>query len=172
MISRRKFVTAFFAVGASQLEMSPAAAQAYPDKPIKLIVPFPPGGPTDYVARLVAQLVSANLGPSLGQMVIDNRAGAGGTIAAKAVASAEPDGYTLLYGSSATLGIAPALYRNADYDPVKSFAPIALVSQVPFVFGVAATVPASTLAELVAYAKANPGKLNFGATIGTPPHLV
>jgi tripartite-type tricarboxylate transporter receptor subunit TctC len=166
MISRRMFLSGVVAAGLPAI--CPAAAQSYPDKPIKLIVPFPPGGPTDYVARLAAQLVSA----SLGQMVIDNRAGAGGTIAAKAVASADPDGYTLLYGSSATLGIAPALYKNADYDPVKSFAPIALVSQVPFVLGVAATVPASTLAELVAYAKANPGKLNFGATIGTPPHLV
>src|SRR3954453_14778780 len=92
-------------------------AKSYPDRPIKLIVPFPPGGPTDYVARLVAQHVSA----SLGQVVIDNRAGAGGTIAAKAVAGTDPDGYTLLYGSSATLGIAPALYKSVDYDPIRSF---------------------------------------------------
>jgi tripartite-type tricarboxylate transporter receptor subunit TctC len=147
---------------------SPVSAQTYPDKPIKLVVPFPPGGPTDYVARLVAQHLSVNLG----QVVIDNRPGAGGTIASKSVAGADPDGYTLLYGSSATLGIAPALYRNVDYDPVKSFAPIALVSRVPFVLGIAATLPPTTLAEFIAYAKANPGKLNFGATIGTPPHLV
>jgi tripartite-type tricarboxylate transporter receptor subunit TctC len=120
------------------------------------------------VARLVAQHVSANLG----QVVLDNRPGAGGTIASKAVANAEPDGYTLLYGSSATLGIAPALYKNVEYDPIKSFAPVALVSRVPFVLGVAAAVPANTLSEFIAYAKANPGKLNFGATIGTPPHLV
>jgi tripartite-type tricarboxylate transporter receptor subunit TctC len=93
------------AVTALPLAAGPASAQTYPDRPIKLIVPFPPGGPTDYVARLVAQHVSV----SLGQVAIDNRAGAGGTIAAKAVAVAEPDGYTLLYGSSATLGIAPAL---------------------------------------------------------------
>jgi len=112
--------------------------------------------------------VSANLG----QVVLDNRPGAGGTIASKAVANAEPDGYTLLYGSSATLGIAPALYKNVEYDPIKSFAPVALVSRVPFVLGVAAGVPANTLGEFIAYAKANPGKLNFGATIGTPPHLV
>jgi tripartite-type tricarboxylate transporter receptor subunit TctC len=77
-----------------------------------------------------------------------------------------------LYGSSATLGIAPALYKNVDYDPVKSFAPIALVSRVPFVLGIAATLPPTTLAEFIGYAKANPGKLNFGASIGTPPHLV
>jgi tripartite-type tricarboxylate transporter receptor subunit TctC len=146
----------------------PVSAQTYPDKPIKLVVPFPPGGPTDYVARLVAQHLSVNLG----QVVIDNRPGAGGTIASKSVAGSDPDGYTLLYGSSATLGIAPALYRNVDYDPVKSFAPIALVSRVPFVLGIAATLPPTTLAEFIAYAKANPGKLNFGASIGTPPHLV
>ena len=139
-------------------------AQSYPDRPIRLIVPFPPGGPTDYVARLVAQHVSANLG----QIVLDNRPGAGGTIASKAVANADPDGYTLLYGSSATLGIAPVLYKNVEYDPIKSFAPVALVSRVPFVLGVAAAVPANTLSEFIAYAKANPGKLNFGATIGTP----
>jgi tripartite-type tricarboxylate transporter receptor subunit TctC len=105
-------------------------------------------------------------------VVLENRPGAGGTIASKAVANAEPDGYTLLYGSSATLGIAPALYKNVEYDPIKSFAPVALVSRVPFVLGVAAAVPANTLSEFIAYAKANPGKLNFGATIGTPPHLV
>ena len=143
-------------------------AQSYPDRRIRLIVPFPPGGPTDYVARLVAQHVSANFG----QVVLDNRPGAGGTIASKAVANADPDGYTLLYGSSATLGIAPALYKNVEYDAIKSFAPVALVSRVPFVLGVAAAVPANTLSEFIAYAKANPGKLNFGATIGTPPHLV
>ena len=168
MTTRRTFLSALMALGLALAATLPAAAQSYPDRPIKLIVPFPPGGPTDYVARLVAQHVSA----SLGQVVIDNRAGAGGTIAAKAVAGADPDGYTLLYGSSATLGIAPALYKSVDYDPIRSFAPIALVSRVPFVLGIAATVPASTLAEFIAYAKANPGRLNFGAAIGTPPHLV
>jgi tripartite-type tricarboxylate transporter receptor subunit TctC len=146
----------------------PAAAQTYPDRPIKLIVPFPPGGPTDYMARLVTQYLSAHLG----QMMLDNRPGAGGTIATKAVANADPDGYTLLYGSSATLGIAPALYKNVEYDPINSFAPIAMVSRVPFVLGIAASVPANTLSEFIAYAKAHPGKLNFGAAMGTPPHLI
>jgi tripartite-type tricarboxylate transporter receptor subunit TctC len=155
-------------IGLGLTVAGPANGQTYPDRPIKLIVPFPPGGPTDYVARLVTQHVSA----SLGQVVVDNRPGAGGTIAVKAAADAEPDGYTLLYGSSATLGIAPALYRNVDYDPIKSFAPIALVSRVPFLLGVPAATPASTLREFIAYAKANPGKLNFGAGVGTPPHLI
>ena len=166
MIRKRLLSAAVIALGLHAI--GSANAQSYPDRPIRLIVPFPPGGPTDYVARLVAQHVSANLG----QVVLENRPGAGGTIASKAVANAEPDGYTLLYGSSATLGIAPALYKNVEYDPIKSFAPVALVSRVPFVLGVAAAVPANTLSEFIAYAKANPGKLNFGATIGTPPHLV
>ena len=168
MTTRRILLSAIIATGLALAATGAATAQTYPDRPIKLIVPFPPGGPTDYVARLVAQHASA----SLGQIVIDNRAGAGGTIAAKAVAGADPDGYTLLYGSSATLGIAPALYKGVDYDPIRSFAPIALVSRVPFVLGIAAALPAGTLAEFIAYAKANPGRLNFGAGIGTPPHLV
>jgi tripartite-type tricarboxylate transporter receptor subunit TctC len=166
VISARALLSAIAAIGVAVAD--PASAQTYPDRPIKLIVPFPPGGPTDYVARLVAQYLSANFG----QVVIDNRPGAGGTLATKAVANADPDGYTLLYGSSATLAIAPALYKNVEYDPIKSFAPIALVSRVPFVLGIAAPVPATTLDEFIAYAKANPGKLNFGASIGTPPHLV
>jgi tripartite-type tricarboxylate transporter receptor subunit TctC len=145
-----------------------AAAQTYPDRPIRMIVPFPPGGPTDFMARLVGQ----HLAMSVGQIVLDNRPGAGGTIAAKMVATADPDGYTLLYGSSATLGIAPALYKNVEYDPVKSFAPVALVSMVPFILAVAPSLPVHTLGEFIAYAKANPGKLNFGAGLGTPPHLV
>ena len=164
MIRKRLLPAAVIALGLATPHRVRRMRNRIPDRPIRLIVPFPPGGPTDYVARLVAQHVSANLG----QVVLDNRPGAGGTIASKAVANAEPDGYTLLYGSSATLGIAPALYKNVEYDPIKSFAPVALVSRVPFVLGVAAAVPANTLSEFIAYAKANPGKLNFGATIGTP----
>jgi tripartite-type tricarboxylate transporter receptor subunit TctC len=168
MISNRMTRATILALGLAFATIASAGAQTYPDKPIRLVVPFPPGGPTDFMARLIAQHVST----TLGQVIIDNRPGAGGTIAAKAVAGAEPDGYTLLYGSSATLGIAPALYKTADYDPVKSFAPIALVSQVPFVLLVALNVPAKTLPEFITYAKANPGKLNFGAGMGTPPHLL
>jgi tripartite-type tricarboxylate transporter receptor subunit TctC len=156
---------ALAALGAGSVE---PRAQTYPDRPIRLIVPFPPGGPTDFMARLIGQ----QLAVGVGQTILDNRPGAGGTIAAKAVAAADPDGYTLLYGSSATLGIAPVLYKNADYDAVKSFAPVALVSLVPNVLAVAMSVPAKTLAEFIAYAKARPGKLNFGAGLGTPPHLI
>jgi tripartite-type tricarboxylate transporter receptor subunit TctC len=145
----------------------PAAAQPYPNRPIRLIVPFPPGGPVDVMARVVVQ----RLAVGLGQVIIDNRPGAGGTLGSRAAAMAEPDGYTLLFGSSTTLAAGPALYRNLGYDPVKSFVPVGMISSVPFVLAVAPHVPARTLADLVAYAKANPGKVNFGAPTGTLPHL-
>lgn len=144
-----------------------APAQSYPDRPIKMIVPFPPGGPTDVMGRLVAQILQTSLGQSV---VVENRPGAGGTIGAKAVATADPDGYTLLYGSTSTLAIGPALYKNLD--PTKAFAPVAMVSDVPFLLVVGPNVPAKSVQDLVAYAKANPGKLNFSsAGNGTPPHL-
>jgi len=149
--------------------LSPAAAQSYPDKPIKLIVPYPPGGPIDTMGRLVAHDLSAGLGQ---QVVIENRPGAGSTIGTKSVATADPDGYTLLFGSSGSLAVAPALYGNFDVDPRKAFAPIATVALLPHVFVVAPAVPANTVAEFIAYAKANPGKLNYGAGLGTPPHLL
>jgi tripartite-type tricarboxylate transporter receptor subunit TctC len=144
-----------------------AIAQPYPSRPIKLIVPFPPGGPVDVMARVVVQRLSIGLG----QMIIDNRPGAGGTLGSRSAAMAEPDGYTLLFGSSTTLAAAPALYRNPGYDPTKSFTPVGMISSVPFVLAVAPHLPARTLAELVAYAKAHPGKVNFGAPTGTLPHL-
>jgi tripartite-type tricarboxylate transporter receptor subunit TctC len=145
----------------------PAAAQSYPDKPIKLITPFPPGGPVDVMARFVAQQLSA----SVGQVIVDNRPGAGGTIGAKFAASAAPDGYTLLLGSSTTLAAATALYKNIGYDPAKSFEPVALISSVPFALVVAPSLPVKNVAELVTYAKAHPGKLNYGAPTGALPHL-
>ncbi len=167
MISRRALlsVAVAFGIGAA----TNLQAQTYPDKPIKLVVPFPPGGPIDTMARLVAQGMSSNLGQ---QVVVENRPGAGSTIGSKAVASADPDGYTLLFGSSGSLGVAPALYANLGLDPLKSFAPIASVSLLPHVMVVPASVPAKTVQEFVAYAKANPGKLNFGAGLGAPPHLL
>ncbi len=146
---------------------APAGGEPYPSRPIKVIVPFPPGGPVDVMARFVVQRLSA----SLGQMIIDNRPGAGGTIGSRAAALADPDGYTLLVGSSTTLAAGPALYRNLGYDPVKSFVPVGMISSVPFVLAVARHVEAKSLAELVSYAKTHPGKLNFGAPTGTLPHL-
>ena len=146
-----------------------AAAQAYPIKPIHLVVPFPPGGPTDIVGRLVAQKLSDALGQPV---VVENRPGAGGTVGSAAVAKASPDGYTLLYGSTSTLAIAPSLYPKAGYDPMKDFAPISLVSRGPIILAVNANVPAKSLREFIALAKSQPGKINYGsAGSGTPPHL-
>jgi tripartite-type tricarboxylate transporter receptor subunit TctC len=149
------------------LGRGPAAAQSYPDRPIKLVVPFGAGGPPDVAARIIADYLSAHLGT----IVVENRPGAGGTIAAKIVAATPPDGYTLMLATSGALSISAQLYRDAGYDPVTSFAPIALISTAPLVLAVNAQLPVNTIADLVAYAKANPGKLNFGASIGTPPHI-
>jgi len=164
MITRRALLLATAALAAGS-----AAAQSYPEKPIKLIVPFPPGGPIDTMARLVGQHLTAKLGQ---QVVVENRPGAGATIGSKAAAAAEPDGYTLLFGSSGSLAVAPALYPNADYDPVRQFAPVATVSLLPHVFVVSPSLPVKTVAEFIAYAKANPGKLNYGAGLGTPPQML
>ncbi len=131
-------------------------------------MPFPPGGPIDTMARVVAQELSG----SFGQVVIENRAGGGSTIGTKSVAVAEADGYTLLFGSSGSLAVAPALYSSLGIDPLKAFAPVATVALLPHVFVVNLDVPAKTIGEFVAYAKANPGKLNYGAGLGTPPHLL
>ena len=151
------------------LSVTAALAQPYPTKPVKIIVPFPPGGPTDIVGRFVA----GKLGEALGQpFVVDNRAGAGGTIGSETVAQAPSDGYTLLYGSTSTLAMAPSLYRKLAYDPRKSFAPISLVSSTPMLIAVNAAVPANTLAQFIALAKDKPGNLNYGsAGNATPPHL-
>ena len=165
----RPTVLALMVIGLAAPTLRPAAAQPYPDKPIKMIVPFPPGGPIDTMGRLVAQNLSAVLGQ---QVVIDNRPGAGSTIGTKAVATADPDGYTLLFGSSGSLAVAPALYASFDVDPRKAFAPVATVALLPHVLVTAPSLPVRTVAELVAYAKANPGKLNYGAGLGTPPHLL
>ena len=145
-----------------------AWAQTYPNKPIRLVVPFPPGGPTDVMARLIAQRLSS----TLGSVILENKAGAGGTIGTKAVAAADPDGYNLLFGGTSTLAINPAVYKDLRYDPVTSFAPVAMVSTSPFVLVVHPSVPVHSVGELVGYAKANPGKVNFGsAGVGTTPHL-
>ena len=144
-------------------------AQPYPSKPIHLIVPFPPGGPTDIVGRLVGQKLSEGIGQPV---VVENRPGAGGTVGSTAAAKSAPDGYTLLYGSTSTLAIAPSLYRNIAYDPQKSFAPISLVSSGPILIAVNAQVPAKTLKEFIDLAKKQPGKMSYSSGgNGTPPHL-
>src|SRR5262245_39522460 len=147
----------------------PAHAQDhYPSRPVKLLVPFPAGGPVDVMGRLVAQHLSTTLGQ---QMIVENRPGAGSTIAGKAITTAEPDGYTLLVGSAATYAIGPTLYPNAGYDP-NTFTPIAFVSSVPYVMITRPQASQRNVGELIAYAKANPGKLNFGIPNGAPPHML
>ena len=147
-----------------------AETQSYPTRTIKLVVPFGPGGPTDVSARIVAQVVQSGLGPSV---VIENRPGAGGAIGTKSVANAEPDGATLLIGTSATLGVVPALMKNPGYDPIKSFAPVAKVADSTLVLVVPATFPANSVQEFIAYAKANPGRLSFAsAGVGNQTQLL
>ncbi len=157
-----------FAFAALSVAMAGGAfAQAYPSHVIKIIVPFAAGGQPDTVARVFAQ----HLAGTVGATVIDNRPGNNTIIGAKAAAMAAPDGYTLLFGSSSSLAIAPALNQNAGYDPVKDFTPIVGISSSPMYLTVGPSVKAKTVAEFVAYAKANPGKLNFAAPTGGPPHL-
>jgi tripartite-type tricarboxylate transporter receptor subunit TctC len=142
---------------------STVLAQAWPSRPLKLIVPFPPGGGTDLVARLVA----ARLAEALGQPVVaENRPGAGGTIGSDAVARAAPDGYTIGIATSSTHPAAVALQKGVPYDPLKSFAPITMVASTAYVLIASPALPAANLTELIAYAKANPGKLNF-ANVGS-----
>jgi tripartite-type tricarboxylate transporter receptor subunit TctC len=144
-----------------------AHAQSYPVKPIKLIVPYTPGSPVDVLARVVTQPVAARLGQGI---VIDNRPGAGTTLGTKMAASAEPDGYTLLIGATSFI-LSFSLYQNLDYD-ARSFVPVAMLAHSPQVLVIAPSVPASTVAEFVAHAKANPGKLNFGFGLGSLPHIL
>jgi tripartite-type tricarboxylate transporter receptor subunit TctC len=165
MISRRALT---LALAASSLATRPALANRYPTRPIKMIVPLAPGSPVDVVARLLAQNLSVDLKQSV---VVENRPGAGTTIGMKAVATAEPDGYTLLYQSS-SLVVAPAMYKNLDYDPVKAFAPVANVAWGSWVTVVPPELPVKTAQELIAYAKARPDTLNFGYGQGTAPQLV
>jgi tripartite-type tricarboxylate transporter receptor subunit TctC len=146
----------------------PVRAADYPVRPIRMIAPFTPGSPVDVVARLLAQHLSAKIGQSI---VVENRPGAGTTIGMKAAAVAEPDGYTLLFQSS-SLVVAPAMYKNLDFDPVKSFAPVANVAWGSWVTVVPPSLPVHSPQELIAYAKAHPNTLNFGYGQGTAPQLV
>ena len=137
-----------------------AAAQSYPTKPVKLIVPFPPGGNTDIVGRLIADKLSTSFGQ---QVYVENRGGAGGTIGAEAAAKSPNDGYTLFFSTTGTLASAPSMQPNLRYDPVKDFAPIATLANAPVVVLVRDDLPAKTLAELMQLAKAKPGTLKFGS---------
>ena len=142
----------------------------YPAKPIRLVVPFPAGESVDATARLVGQSWSAALGA---QILVDNRGGAGGTIGSEAVAKSAPDGYTLLWGNVGPLAIGPSLYKKLGYDVVRDFEPVSLVATLPFVLFASPVLPANSVIELVAYAKAHPGEINFGSTgVGSGLHLI
>jgi tripartite-type tricarboxylate transporter receptor subunit TctC len=144
-------------------------AQEYPTRPIRLIVPYTPGGPADIVARVLGQ----HLGEALGTaVVIDNRGGANGIIGTEAAAKAAPDGYTLLFGTIQTHGVNPGLVAKLPYDPVKDFIAVAPATTFPFLLAVTPTLPASSVADLIALAKAKPGLLNYSsAGVGTGTHL-
>jgi tripartite-type tricarboxylate transporter receptor subunit TctC len=156
------------AFAALAVALGTAQAQDYPTQTIKLIVPFVPGGPVDALARVVVQPLQARLGQNV---IIENRSGGGTSIGAKAVASAPPDGYTLLLVGP-NLAYYPVLFPNLDFDPAKGLVPVATVVTWSHVFAVAPSVPAKSVPELVAYAKANPGKLAFGFGLGTMPHIL
>jgi tripartite-type tricarboxylate transporter receptor subunit TctC len=149
---------------------SGAVAQNYPAKPIRLVVPFAPGGPADVIGRIIGHELDIILGQSI---VVENRGGAGGTIGARLAALAEPDGYTVMFANTSTMSINPAVYRHLDYDPAKAFAPVALIGITSNILVVNPALPVKTVAELVAYGKANPGRLSFSTPgVGTPPHML
>jgi tripartite-type tricarboxylate transporter receptor subunit TctC len=170
-MKKRQFaltLTAAVAAIATGLPLT-AAAQAWPAKPIRMVIPFPAGGATDIIGRTIAQKLGAALGQ---QVVVDNKPGAGGTIGSDMVAKAPADGYTIVMATSSTHSIGPALNPKMPYDAFKDFVPVAHVANAPSVLVVGSSFPAATAKDLVTLLKANPGKYNFGSSgIGTYPHL-
>ena len=171
-ISRRRFLQASvgatipaFALGRST---APALAQAYPARTVRMVVPFSPGGTTDFIGRVIGERMSEFSGQ---RFVIENKTGASGLIGMKDIAGSPPDGYSVLMGDS-SMAVTPTLNPSAGLDPLNMFKPVGLVATFPSVLVVHPSVPAKTVAELVAYAKTNPGKMNFGSGgNGTVPHL-
>jgi tripartite-type tricarboxylate transporter receptor subunit TctC len=169
MTTRNQTAVAAAALTALLVGLHSAAAQDYPSRPITLIVPYTPGGGNDAMARVVADTMSTVLGQ---QIVIENRGGAGGSIATRQVARAAPDGYTLGLGGTGTLAIDPTLYPNVGYDPRKDFAPVGLIATSALIVLVNPSIPAKTLTEFIALAKAEPGRINFAsAGNGSGIHL-
>jgi tripartite-type tricarboxylate transporter receptor subunit TctC len=155
----------------SDLARAQGQEQAYPNRPVKIVIPFPPGGPTDGMARII----SGRLGAVLGQpIVVENRGGgAGGSVGAKFVTAADPDGYTILLTPGGALTTGPAVHTDIGYDPVKAFVPICELIESPLIISVNPSLPVKSLAAVVAYAKANPGKVNWGSQgFGVAPHLL
>jgi tripartite-type tricarboxylate transporter receptor subunit TctC len=167
-IGRRRIVAAACGLLLTALALTASAQTAYPNKPVRIVVPYPPGGPTDTAARVVFQQVAESTGQ---QFIIDNRPGAGGNIGAEIVARAAPDGYTLLVATTAH-AINMSLFKNINYDVVKDFAPITLLTQGPLVLVATPSFPANNVRELIALAKAKPGTLNFASSgNGQSTHL-
>jgi tripartite-type tricarboxylate transporter receptor subunit TctC len=149
---------------------TPASAQNYPTRPIKVVVPFPPGGPTDGMARIISDRLSAVLGQPI---VVENKGGAGGGIGGKYVTDAEPDGYTILMSPGGSLTTGPMINPNIGYDPVKTLASVAQLVEMPIIVAVHPDLPVHAMSEVVPYAKANPGGLKWGSQgFGTAPHLL
>lgn len=166
--TRRRAVNAI-AAAALVLLAQGAAAQSYPSKPIRLVVPFPPGGVADLLARPLAERMSAALGQPV---VIENRAGATGTIAGTAVATAAADGYTLLFGTTNEIAMSPTLFKSLPYDPTRAFAPVSPVAEFPNVLVVGPQLGLASLQDLIAFARTNPGKLTFASSgTGSTNHL-
>src|SRR5258705_1864579 len=169
MITRRKALSAAAAAVAVITARSARAQGSYPDKLIKMYVPAPAGGQTDVLARLLAQKIQAAVGQNV---IIDNRAGAGGALGARALAAADPDGYSLFYGNTSTLAVIPAVSKNAGYDPAKNYAPVASVSESYMILVVHPSFPAVSIQEFLAYARAHRGNLNYAhAGAGNVTHL-
>jgi len=163
----RALVAAF--ATSALIATAPAAAQAYPNKPVKLVVPYPPGGFPDTVARMLAKALTEKWNQ---QVVIDNRPGGNGAVAAQTIKSAPADGYTLLVTDGSMFTINPTLYAKLEYDPKKDFVAVSALGKAPLFLTAHPSVPASTLAEFIAYVKANPGKVNYGSSgIGSTHHL-
>jgi len=170
-VLKRTWLGHFAIVALSLLALvASASGQTYPDRVIRIINPYPPGGSVDITARLLAQKLGDNLGT---QVIVENRTGAGGNTGAESVAKSDPDGYTLLFCAPGPLVVNPTLYtKGLPFDPSKDFVPIAIFAFTPIVLMVNPGIPASNVQELIAHAKANPGKVNFGsAGMGSTPHL-
>ncbi len=168
MVTRRRFIQLFGAALAGAPHAG-VLAQAYPAKPIRIVVPYPPGGTTDVLARMLGQRITEKLGQTV---IVDNRGGAGGSIGTEIVAKAAPDGYTLVLGTVATHGINAYASRKLPYDPIADFAPIAALVQNIICVAANPSLPVNSIRELVNYAKQNPGKISFASSgTGTPHHL-